>query len=994
MRNFYLPKHVLLFFLLCLSIQVVAQSARVTGRVTASDDGTGIPGVSILEKGTTNGTVSDSNGDYSLSVGENAVIVFSFVGYTTQEISAAGKTTIDVSLVTDVTSLSEVVVIGYGEIQKKDATGALANISTKDFNRGVLSSPQELLVGKVAGVSINTNSGAPGAASTIRIRGGSSLSAVNDPLIVVDGFPVDGNGAPGISNALAAINPNDIETFTVLKDASATAIYGSRASNGVIIITTKRGKTGKPQFSYNANVSVSSPVKFMDVLNGDEFRALVTELAEDGISGLNQSAVDKLGDANTDWQEEIYRDAVSHDHNVSAAGTISAVNLPYRISYGYTDQQGVLKTTEFNRHSLNVSLTPSFLDDNLKLTLNAKASRSESNFGETGAIGNAITFDPTRPVHNNDDEYGGYFSWLSFGASEYANATDNPVAQLNQTSNIGTADRLIGNVQLDYRLPFFKDVKLTVNAGLDHTSSDGHNRAGMDAAFTKNNNGVIQGRNNIYSGKRESELLDIYATYNKQTNDHKVEATAGYGWQHFYRENYTYNRNFEGTIRSDSSTNKREFFLLSFFGRVNYGFKGKYLFTATVRADGSSRFDNPWGVFPAAAIAWKIKDESFLAGAKSLSDLKLRVGYGVTGQQDINDVTLPYLPIYTQSTSTAQYQLGDQYYVTLRPNAYDASIKWESTTTYNVGLDFGFFEDRLTGSLEVYKRETEDLLNNIQIASGTNFSNYLFTNIGNLENKGIEFTLKAIPVEREDLTWTIGFNASRNVNKITKLLLVDDPNYPGVYTGNIGVSSNIQNHQVGYPAYSFLVYQQVYDETGMPIEGLYVDRVGDGGSTLNENNKYRYKKPAANVLMGINTQLNYKKFDFSFSGRLSLGNYVFNNNLASRAFYTNIYRLNFFSNLPQAINDTQFLNNQRYSDYYVQDASFFKMDNMSLGYSFDKVFTDKVKARLSLTVQNAFVITEYDGIDPEVFDGTDKFGIDNNIYPRPRTFLLGLNVNF
>jgi TonB-dependent starch-binding outer membrane protein SusC len=996
MIKFYALRRILVIILVLVGVTGLAQTTRVTGKVTSGDDGGPLPGVSILEKGTTNGTVTDSDGNFTLSAtSADATLVFSFVGYASQEIPASSAQSLNVVLKSDVTSLNEVVIVGYGEVQRKDATGAVAAILSKDFNQGVISSPQDLLVGKLAGVTVTTNSGAPGSAATIRIRGGASLSASNDPLIVIDGFPVDNSGLAGVSNALATINPNDIESYTVLKDASATAIYGSRASNGVIIITTKKGKAGKPQFSYNANVSMSRPAKYMDVLSGEEYRALVTDLEARGISGLNDAALDELGTSNTDWQKEIFRNAISHDHNLSVAGAIK--KLPYRVSYGYTDQDGILKTTEFKRHSLNISLTPSLLNDNLKLTINAKGSHVDNNFSEAGAVGNAITYDPTQAVKDDNATYGGYHSWLSHGVT---NGTANPVAQIMQTDNKAGSDRLIGNIQADYKLPFMPELKVSINAGLDHSKSDGHNYAEKDAQFTAvtDGNGVttLQGRRNTYGGNNQSQLLDIYGNYTKEIGGSKFDFTAGYGWQHFYRDGYTLNKNVDGTVINQDTEFKNENFLISFFGRLNYTLKGKYLLTATLREDGSSRFAEHWGLFPSVALGWRIKDEGFLADVEAVSDLKLRAGYGQTGQQDLTLNQYPYLPIYRASTATAQYQLGENFYTTLRPEAYDANIKWETTTTYNLGLDFGFANDMITGSFEVYQRETSDLLNYIQVTSGTNFSNFLNTNVGNLENKGIEFSLRATPITRQNFSWNIGFNVARNVNKITKLLLVDDPGYTGVSAGNISVDAFIQNQQVGYPVNSFFVFQQVYDDNGNPIEGLYVDRSGQGGSVIgNTQNKYRFHNPTPKVLMGLNSRFTYRQFDFSFSSRLSLGNYVYNHNLATRAFYNKVYDLGFFSNVPASIDDTKFVQQQLYSDYYVQDASYFKMDNLSLGYNFSHLLSDKMKGRFSVTVQNAFVVTKYDGIDPEVDGGEDKNrGIDNSIYPRPQVFLAGLNFTF
>jgi len=990
MIKFYLSlSRYLTVFLVCITSLSFAQQITVSGKVTSADDGSPIPGVNVLEKGTNNGSVTDANGEFKIGVSSSATLTFSFVGYKTQEIAVGTQSSISVVLEVDVTSLSEVVVVGYGTREKKDVTGAVAAISNKDFNRGVLASPQDLILGKLAGVSVTSNSGAPGSNSTIRIRGGSSLSASNDPLIVIDGFPVDNTYPGGVSNPLANLNPNDIETFTVLKDASATAIYGSRASNGVIIITTKKGTDGKPQFSYNGNVSVGSPIKYVDVLNGSEYRNLVTTMATTGVSGVDAAAVAKLGTASTDWQKEIFRNAISHDHNLSVSGSLK--KLPYRLSYGYTDQQGILKTTDLQRNSLNINLSPTLLNGDLKLNISAKGSYTATNFGEPAAVGNAVAFDPTQSIYSSvDTQYGGYFSWLSKGVT---NGTANPVAQLNQTDNRSTADRIISNVQAEYKLRFLPGLKLNVNVGLDRATSNGFNRVPITGAFVQNS-GTLVGRDDSYSGRNQSELTDIYINYSKQSDLHKIDFTGGYGWQHFYREGSTTNKN---AATTKTTPFKNENFLVSFFGRLNYTYKGKYLLTATLRDDGSSRFSkkNRWGLFPSVALSWHMKDEKFLSDVDFISDLKLRASYGVTGQQDVLNSYYPAIATYQTSDPLSQYQLGSTYYTTLRPNAYDANIKWESSATLNLGLDFGILNDKLSGSIEVFQKKTTDLLNNIAIPNGVNFSNFLTTNVGSMEINGVELSLRARPIVTENFTWNAGVNFTSINSKVTKLNLTDDPNYPGVPHGGIGVNANIQNDQVGFPASSFFVYQQVYDANGKPIEGLYVDRSGKGGSVVGKiANQYHFKKPTPDFLIGINSRFNYKKLDFSFSGRLSIGNYVYNNVQSGRAFYNDIYNLGYFSNTLHSINDTKFVTQQLYSDYYVQNASFFKMDNLSIGYSFNKAFVEKIKARLSLTVQNAFTVTKYKGIDPEVNGGADNNGIDNNIYPRPRTFLLGVNVTF
>jgi len=973
-----------------------AQEVVVNGKVQDASDGTALPGVNILEKGTTNGALTNSDGDFTIKVQKSSTLVISFVGYTPQEIAVGEQTSVKISLTPDITQLSEVVVIGYGTVEKKDATGAVYAVSSKDFNKGIIASPQDLLVGKLAGVQVTSNSGAPGGASTIRIRGGSSLNASNDPLIVIDGFPVDNSkngtdpnpGQAGVVNILSSINPNDIETFTVLKDASATAIYGSRASNGVIIITTKKGKDGKPKFTYNATVSIASPIKYYDVLSASEYKKLVTDLNEKGFSGIDATAVSHLGNSNTNWQKEIYRNAISTDHNIGVSGSYKTI--PYRLSYGYTNQQGILKTTDFDRQSLNLNLNPSLLDNHLKIDISAKGSINKTNFGNTDAVGAALSFDPTQPVHASN-EYGGYYTWLSTDGTPNKIATSNPVALLNQTDNRSTANRLIGNVKVEYKLPFLPDLKLNVNTGYDVTKSSGLNTSPENAAFKYNTLG--SGRRNDYNAKNHSELLDLYFNYTKTIGGSKIDLTGGYSWQHFTRQNYNYDRNLNGSVISDSSRYKNENYLVSFFGRLNYTFKDKYLLTASVRDDGSSKFpNNQWGLFPSVALAWKIKSENFLMNNDLISDLKLRVSYGQTGQQDIQS-NYPGLATYQIGKINAQYQFGNQFYQTLRPNAYDGNIKWETTTTLNLGLDFGFKNDKITGSLEIYQRDTKDLLNYIPISLGSNFSNFLNTNVGSMQNKGVELTLRATPISTGTLTWNAGANFTYNENKITKLTLTNDPGYTGVNASFIsgGVGNYVGNYNIGFPSSAFFVYKQVYDTNGKPIEGLYVDKTGKGGDISSSDlNRYHFKKSAPNVMIGVNSRVNYKNFDFSFSGRFSLGNYNYNNNLSSRAYYGAIYNQSgFLSNVPSAINDTKFANAQYNSSYYVQNGSFFKMDNISAGYSLDKFFTSKLKARISLTAQNAFIVTKYKGIDPEV-----SGGVDNNIYPRPRTFLLGLNLTF
>jgi iron complex outermembrane receptor protein len=982
----------------------MAQQLVLTGKVTDSSSGESLPGVSIVVKGTTNGTISNADGNFTLQTNKGDVIQFSYVGYKTQEIVSQGQKNLQVALAVDNAELGEVVVIGYGTVKKSDATGAISTVSSKDFNKGAITSPQDLLVGKSAGTVITTAGGAPGSGATIRIRGGSSMSANNDPLIIIDGFPVSNSGISGLANPLSTINPNDIETFTVLKDASATAIYGSRASNGVILITTKRGIVGKPiRIEYNGTMSLSTIPKYMDVLSGDEFRSMAYDLAKKSAVGLSMSSLSRLGTQNTNWQKEIYQTAFLHDHNVNISGGMK--NMPYRVSLGYTNQDGVLKTTNMERSTAAIGLDPSLLDNHLKININLKGSYTKQNFGDAGAVGSAVAYDPTQPVYNGNTKFGGYYTWINLSdklpdGSMDPNGTpnpigvSNPVALLNQTDNRSTVQRSLGNIQFDYKFHFLPELRANMNLGYDYFTTTGHNNASSEAAFTYRN-GI--GRLNDYKQVGKTQLLDFYLNYVKEIPSikSKVDVTGGYSWQHFYKDGSSFVRNGDGTQVSDSSKFINENYLVSFFGRLNYTLMDRYLVTFTLRDDGSSRFSkaNRWGLFPAAAFAWKIKDESFLKNVQAVSDLKLRLGWGITGQQDVGN-DFPYLPVYRGSTSTAQYQFGNTFYNTLRPNPYDANIKWEETTTYNVGLDFGFANNRITGSIDAYKRTTKDMLNTIPIAAGSNFSNFLLTNVGNMENKGIELSITGKIISTKDLSWSVGFNAAYNQNKITKLTKTDDPNYTGVDAGLIGggVGNYIQNQKVGFPVNSFFVFQQVYGSDGMPIEGLYVDRTGKGGTVTSNNlNKYHYKKPAPDYTLGINSQFTFKQFDFSFSGRANIGNYAYNN-VASGALYSTVYNQSgFYNNIPKQVNNAKFTNTQYFSDFYVENASFFKMDNMSAGYNFDQF---KIKARLSFTVQNVFTITKYKGLDPEVLSDPLTPGIDNNFYPRPRVFVLGVNLTF
>ena len=999
-------RFLIIAFLFTGSAALFAQEVTLTGIVKDASDGSSIPGVTVVKKGTTAGTVTDIDGKYSIKVKQNDVLVFSYVGYATQEATYTGQKALDISLAAGVQSLNEVVVIGYGTVRKQDATGSVATLGDKDFNQGRINSPQQAIVGKIPGVTVTTLGGAPGGDAVIRIRGGSSINASNDPLVVIDGVPIDNAGTSGARGSLSMINPDDIATYVVLKDASATAIYGSRASNGVIMITTKKGAAGakKLGLEYSGNVSLATVPKTIDVLSGDQFRSLVKQRYAGRADVL--SLLDTNGTTSTNWQDQVFRNAIGTDHNLALTGAVST--MPYRVSLGYNYTDGVVKTDNMQRVTVGANLNPAFFKNYLKVNVNAKYMNERNRFADNGAIGAAIAFDPTKPVMENRNlvnrNYGGYWAWLqspdSLGQQDPVNqATKNPVAMLELRDDQSKVNRILGNVQADYKLHFLPDLRAVLNLGLDYTKANGTVNIPVDSDIPLNSVGsyLAGGLNRKYDQTKKNSVLDFYLNYVKEIPSikSKFDVMAGYSWQHFYVENNTFNQDARTTHDpqyTDTISTKKEYYLVSFYGRLNYTLANRYLLTFTLRDDGSSKFspDTRWGLFPSAALAWKINDEAFLRDSKVVSQLKLRLGWGVTGQQDIMDNWYPYLPIYTLSDKYAMYQFGNLWYYTLRPNGYDANIKWETTNTTNIGLDFGFLQDRITGSVDYYIRKTSDMINEIQVPAGTNLSNYIVTNIGDMENRGWEFTLGGKPVVTKDWKWDITLNAAMNKNKITKLTAIDDPNYLGVFTGGIagGVGNTVQIQSVGYPMNSFFVYQQVYDEKGMPVEGLYVDQNKDG--KIDDADRYHYKSPNPTATFGVFTTLSYKKASLSAAGHAAVGNYIYNNGSANRGVYNNLFRPEgpYLSNVSTDVFDVNFNNQQYLSDYYVQNASYFKLDYLTLAYDFGNLIKNTLGLRASFTVNNLFTITKYKGLDPEV-----SGGIDNNIYPRSRVFVLGVNLS-
>ncbi len=1041
--NIRIPSRILTLVMgLFLSLGAYAQ-ITVNGIVK---DATGEPviGASVRVVGTQQGTVTDFDGLFTLDgVPQGAKLLITSIGYDDHEVTAASDLVITMAESTQM--LENLVVIGYGVVKKNDLTGSVTALKPDAKNKGVVVSAQDMLGGKVAGVSVTSNSGEPGGGATIRIRGGSSLSASNNPLIVIDGIAMDNNGVSGLSNPLSLVNPQDIESFNVLKDASATAIYGSRGSNGVIIITTKKGRRGqRPSVSYNGNVTWSMKKKTIDVMNGDEYRAFVKDIFAG--STREQNALSLLGNANTDWQKEIYRTALSHDHNVTVAGSVGQI-LPYRLSLGYTDQQGILKTSDFKRYTVALNLNPSFFEDHLTLNLSGKMAWTKSRWADTGAVGNAVRMDPTQPVYSDDAKYygvGGYFEWMQPNGADPAwpytkntNAPYNPVAMLDNHDNSGKAHSFIGTAEVDYKIHGFEDLRLHLTLGGDFTGGNGHN-----ISANVSNTANYWGNTSYYTQSKENLQLSTYAQYFKDFNDmHHFDIMAGYEWQHNWRKEYneswgTYPTNSQlyftaadaengalvvypgqwipsaqynigdskaGAIRSEGVYRQNnglgyrtENYLVSFFGRMNYSYANRYLLTFTMRYDGSSRFKKHWSMFPSAAFAWKINEEGFMKDGP-FSDLKLRLGWGKTGQQEgIGDYN--YFATYVMSNGS----MGSYYDVAgdgskARPNVYNPALTWETTTTTNVGLDWGIMNQRLSGSIDWYYRKSTDLLNWATFSAMTNFRNAYYKNIGSLRNTGIEFSLNWKAISTNDVLWTIDYNLTYNNNKVVELIS-DDPDYY-VATGGIGINGNAQAHVVGHPSNSFYVYQQVYDQAGKPIEGQVVDRNGDG--VISDADKYLYKSPWAPVTMGLGSRLDWKNWDFGFNLRASIGNYVFNNvmqgyhNVSPAAVFEEVGAF-YLNNRPRASVEMgwQTYNNHAiFSDYWVQNASFLKCDNITLGYSFNNLFKrgsyNGVGGRIYGTVSNVFCITKYDGIDPEVFGG-----IGGDIFPRPISFILGLSLNF
>ena len=989
MRNKILSFRVTAFFcLLCIALLGTVSPAfaqegkKITGHVV-DDTNEPLIGASILVVGTSTGVITDLDGNFNIIVPSGATALqISYVGYETVTVPVPSGNTVNVKMKSDAQMLSDVVVIGYGTQRKSDLTGSVSNVSSKDFNSGLISSPEQLINGKVSGVQIMSNSGSPTAGSTIRIRGGASLNASNDPLIVLDGVPLEAGGISGnTGNFLSLINPSDIESMTILKDASSTAIYGSRASNGVIIITTKKGSNDRMKVSLSTTNSIQTRTKLADMLSHDEFVDVINSRGTDAQRAL-------LGTSNTDWNDQIYQNAFGTDNNVSIAGRL-AKNFPIRVSIGYYNQSGLLKTDKAERLTGSVSLSPSFFDDHLKVNVNVKGSVNNNRFAETGAIWAAATYNPTLPVYSGNHAFGGYLEALDNVGEPVNAAVLNPLGYIKQNKSTSKVTRFVGNADVDYRVHFLPDLKFHATLGYDYAEGKGKVYVPAEAMQYY----TTGGRDYSYGPqKNTNRLLTTYLNYNKYLDSWKsnIDATVGYDYQFWKSTSPLYSElNTLGAVQSTSAATDQRHALISYYARLNYTFDSRYMLTATVRRDGTSRFnkDNRWGTFPSVALAWRVSEEAFLKDNTVLSNLKLRASYGVTGQQDgIGNYN--YLPVYTYSQTGAEVQFGNQFINTYRPEAYVSDLKWETTTSWNAGFDFGFLKDRISGSFDFYTRKTEDLLATVAAPAASTFDKTILTNVGNVDSKGIEVTLNATPIQTKDWNWDVSFNMTWQKMKVKNLSLVESSAVTNTAVGPWIDGYQFQVLSEGYEPYMFYVYHQLYDEkTGKPIEGAYADLNDDG--VIDSNDLYRYKSPAPDFIYGFSTSLRYKKWTLSTSLRANVGNYVYNGMAMNTGAWStvsyNTYQLN---NLNSSYLKTGFQNRQYLSDYYIENASFLKMDNLSLAYNFGRI-CKWFSMNASVMVQNVFCITKYTGVDPEVPNGMDV-----SFYPRPRTYSLSLGFEF
>ena len=985
LRMFRQRSFLLVALLLMGCLQLLAQTRTIKGVVTDAQNGEALIGATIMVEGDKSGTVTDFDGNFSLQVPSSAKKVkISYIGYIDQVVAISDN--MKVNLESDSKALADVVVIGYGTARKSDLTGSVATVKAKDFNKGLVSSPEQLINGKVSGVQIMSNSGSASAGSTIRVRGGASLNASNDPLIVLDGVPLEQGGISGnSSNFLSMINPSDIESMTVLKDASSTAIYGSRASNGVIIITTKKGQQGDLKVNFSTTNSMQTRAQMVDMLSRNDFVNVINQFGTD-----NQKSL--LGDANTDWNDEVYRTAFGTDNNLSVSGSIGKY-LPFRVSAGYYNQSGLVRKDNVERWTGNVVLTPSFFQDHLKLTINAKGTLNNNSFNNGGAVWAAATFNPTIPVYSGNDKYGGYNEALDADGYPVNAGVRNPRGLVDLYDSKSKVSRFIGSMDVDYKVHFLPDLKLHATIGADYAKGDGTIYVPTYAAQAFNKDEALSGNDYKYGPqKNENRLLTFYANYAKYFENIKsnVDLTAGYDYQYWKSTTpLYYTKSAAGTTLSTVKASDYRHVMLSYYGRVNYSFDGKYLLTATVRRDASSRFskDTRWGTFPSVALGWTLTEEPWLKNQKVLSNLKLRASYGITGQQEgIGNYN--YLPVYTASVAGAEAFINGHYITTYRPESYVENLKWETTTSWNFGLDFGFLNGRIGGAIDFYTRKTKDLLASVPTAAGTNFSKTILTNVGNVDSKGIEVSLNATPIQTKDWEWNLSYNFTWQNMKVKNLSLTQGGSQTNVKVGPSIDAYQFQVLSEGYEPYMFYVYHQLYDsKTGKPIEGAYADLNNDG--EINDADLYRYHSPAPKYIMGLSTSLRYKQLTLGMSFRANIDNYVYNGmGMSTGAWETVSYNNSQLNNLNASFLKTGFKTRQYLSDYYVENASFLKLDNLSLSYNVGKI-NKWASLTVSAMVQNVFTITGYSGTDPEVPNG-----MDNSFYPRPRTYSVSFGLQF
>lgn len=973
----------LLFSILLMPVSAYAQNQKTVTGTVIDETGEPLIGATVKVVGKSIGAITDFDGHYSLTVpADTKQLSFSYVGYK-DYIADITSNVINVTMKPNSKVLDEVVVIGYGVRKKDDLTGSVSSVGEKDFNKGVISSPEELVNGKIAGVQIVNSGGSPTSGATIRVRGGASLNASNDPLIVIDGVPMEvGGSVSGSGNFLSLINPNDIESMTILKDASSTAIYGSRASNGVIIITTKKGKGDGIKISFQTTNSVSTKTKTSDMLSTDEFIGIVNELGTDHQKSL-------LGDTRTDWNDQIFQTAFGTDNNLSISGRATSW-LPFRVSAGAYSQDGILKTDNVKRFTGNMNLTPSFFNDELRFQFGLKATYSKNRFADTDAIWGGATLNPTIPVYSGNDAFGGYNEAVDANGVPVTGALANAVGRLNQYKSTSDVYRVIGNVDVDWNIRWVKGLRLHATGGYDWSKGEGHVVVPKEA-FSFYTTG---GRDYIYGPQKNyNRLLTLYANYNRDFDaiDSNIDATFGYDYQYWkYATPFYAELNTEGVQQSTTAATDQRHSLISYYGRLNYTLMKRYLLTATVRRDGSSRFakDNRWGTFPSVALAWRVSQENFFEPLRGIvNDFKLRASYGVTGQQD-GIGNYGYIPVYTAGLDGAQYQFGGKPVYTYRPEAYNPDLKWETTKSWNYGFDLSLLNNRFTLSADYYTRKTENLLATVPVPAGTNFDKAMLENVGNVDSKGLELAVTAHVVDTKDWSWNVTANAAWQRVRIKNLTLTPGAPSPDTEVGPWIDSYQMQVFSTDYAPYSFYLYKQLYDqETGRPIEGMYADLDGDGQITTKD--RYHHHSPAPDWILGFSTSLSYKKWTLSTSMRANIGGYIFNgmamNTGAWETMSYNDYQLN---NLNRSFLDTRFQRRQYLSDYYLENASFLKMDNLQLAYDFGKVYKS-LNLHVSAMLQNVFTITKYKGVDPESMNG-----VDTAIYPRPRTFSVTVGLNF